>query len=257
MRRTKLVVPAVMLAVGIAGCTTALPPEKVEAIGPPFNDEIKRGYLQLASTDSRFGAKARRAMLGADVWPDKVGESEIPAEMRPEALVLRERLVAALEGNARLNAPVEAAAAQTNFDCWLEESGDRPGSADAAACKEAFLAALAGAEAAVVAVELPDAFQVFFETGRSDLDAAALRTIDEAAAGARVARAEEIEVIGFTDRSGDPAANERLALRRSEAVAAALSQSGVPRERIIVNSGGAAGTLDDQESRRVDIIVDR
>jgi OOP family OmpA-OmpF porin len=247
MRRTALIV----------GCTTALPPEKVEAIGPPFNDEIKRGYLQLASTDSRFHDKARRAMLGADVWPDKVGDSDVPADMRPEALVLRERLVDALEGNARLNAPVDAAAAQTNFDCWLEESADRAGSAQAAACKEAFLVALAGAEAAVVMVELPDAFRVFFGTGRSDLDTTALRTIDDAARGALAARAEDVEVIGFTDRSGDPAANEQLALRRSEAVAAALSQAGVPRERIIVNSGGEAGTLDDRESRRVDIVIDR
>lgn len=254
MRRAMSLVGAVMLGTLTAGCTTALPPEKVEAIGPPFNEEIKDGYLQLASTDSRFRGKARRAMLGDDVWPDKVGPSEIPDAARPEALALRARLVDALEGNARENAPVEAAAAQTSFDCWLEELED--GSApEAAACRDAFLVALAASEAAVVAVELPDAFQVFFASGRTDLDPAARRTVGEAAAGALAARAPAIEVIGFSDRSGDAATNDRLARERAAVVASALASAGFPRDRILITGGGPIGTRDDPTSRRVDILV--
>ena len=60
-------------------------------------------------------------MLGDTVWPDKVASREIPAASQSEALVLRERLLRALEGDARKAAPVEAATAQINFDCWLDE----------------------------------------------------------------------------------------------------------------------------------------
>jgi OOP family OmpA-OmpF porin len=252
------------LAAGLAGCTTALPPEKVEAIGPPFNNEIKKGYVQLAAASGpavigsgHFHGKARAAMLGDDVWPDKVGSRDIPAAARPEALQLRERLVAALESNARLNAPVEAAAAQTNFDCWLAELEEAGSPDDTAGCRQAFLAALEVAEAAAVTGDLPGAYQVFFGSGRSDLDPEALVLIDEAARGAAAARAERVEVIGYADRSGDLASNQQLSERRAEAVASALTQAGVPARAIEVRAGGPTGVRDDRASRRVDIVLGR
>lgn len=263
MRSAIRIVGLALAGGALAGCTTALPPEKVEAIGPPFNEELKQGYVQLAAAESggmlfrnsHFYGKARNAMLGDDVWPDKVGSRDIAPELRPEALELRARLVAALEGNARMNVPAEAATAQTSFDCWLDEIEDQPGSDAAEACRQGFLVALAAAEAATAMAELPPAYEVFFTTGRSDLDQTAVATIEEAARGAGLARAERVEVIGYTDRSGDPATNERLARRRAEAVAAALSQAGVPRQIIEVRSGGAIGTRDDRSSRRVEIVV--
>ena len=262
--RSAIRIVGLALVIGAsAGCTTALPPEKVEAIGPRFNEEVKQGYVQLAAAESggmlfrgsHFYDKARSAMLGDEVWPDKVGSRDIPADLRPEALALRARLVAALEGNARINAPAEAAAAQTNFDCWLDELEESAGSDSAEACREGFLVALAAAEAAAESADLPPAYEVFFTTGRSDLDQTAVATVEEAARGAGLSRAGRVEVIGYTDRSGDSATNELLARRRADAVAAALSQAGVPREMIEVRSGGAIGTRDDRSSRRVDIVA--
>jgi hypothetical protein len=37
------------LLLGLGACTTALPPEKTTALGGPFNDQIKQGYVRLAS----------------------------------------------------------------------------------------------------------------------------------------------------------------------------------------------------------------
>ena len=36
------------LWLGLAACTTALPPDKVTAIGGPFNEALKDGYVRLA-----------------------------------------------------------------------------------------------------------------------------------------------------------------------------------------------------------------
>ena len=118
------------LLIGLGACTTALPPEKTTALGGPFNEEVKQGYLRLAEAQPaltdfadwyHFRGKARNAMLGNTVWPDKVASRAIPAAAQPEAVAQRERLLRVLEGGGRVAAPADAAAAQTNFDCWLEE----------------------------------------------------------------------------------------------------------------------------------------
>lgn len=71
-------------------CTTVLAPERTEALGPPFNDALKEGYLQLAGSRWQQGSwealhfrdKARQAMLGDLVWPDDVAGSRVPAARR-------------------------------------------------------------------------------------------------------------------------------------------------------------------------------
>ena len=40
-----------LLVAALGACTTALPPDKIAAQGPPFNDEIRQGYVQLASAE--------------------------------------------------------------------------------------------------------------------------------------------------------------------------------------------------------------
>lgn len=253
-------------AVVLAGCTTALPPEKVEAIGPPFNDALKERYIQLAATDGQilywpggghFYQKARAAMLGDDVWPDKVGSRDIPPAARPEALALRERLVTALLANARANVPLEAAEAQASFDCWLRELEQSGDAALMTGCKESLLAALAEAEAATAAVLLSDRYEVFFAPAATDLGPEAVTVVDLAARDLLAAGASRVEVVGYTDLSGDPAANQRLGQRRADSVAEALRQAGVPAEAIDARAGGPVGGVDDRQSRRVDIIPAR
>ena len=71
-----------LLAASGGACTTVLPPERTEALGPPFNEALKEGYLQLAASRWQEGSwellhfrdKARQAMLGDAVWPDDVCE---------------------------------------------------------------------------------------------------------------------------------------------------------------------------------------
>ena len=71
-----------------------------------------------------------------------------------------------------------------------------------------------------------------------------------------------LRVEGHADDQGSPDYNERLSLRRAQAVAKVLEEAGIPRERIDVRGYGASrplatGTSEAarQENRRVALIV--
>ena len=99
-----------------------------------------------------------------------------------------------------------------------------------------------------------------------DLGSAAVRQADkpkiaEAVATAKNRQAASVCLVGQTDKLGDKALNERLALSRSRAVAAEMVRAGYPGSKIIIaNNPEAFGDLslggrDAQEKdRRVTII---
>lgn len=262
MRRmgNTLGIGCVLLSLG--ACTTALPPEKTEAIGGPFNEQVKQGYLQLAgpvsvpfgSEHARFRGKAQQAMLGDVVYPDRVAGYDLPpGPVRDEALALRYRLVEALEAGGRERTPVDAAIAQVNFDCWLSEIGPMPPTREGEVCKETMVAALVDMEAGLAGPTEP--YSIFFESGSADLSQAARRVVEEAARAAGLARPQQIEVVGYTDPSGSVEANQILSARRAQAVADALVEAGASPGAVEV-SGQGEGSVTGvaQESRRVDII---
>jgi OOP family OmpA-OmpF porin len=250
------------LLLGLGACTTALPPEKTTALGGPFNEEIKQGYLRLAeaqrsATDVadwfHFRAKARTAMLGDTVWPDKVASRTVPPARQADAVERRERLLRVLEGGGREAAPVDAAAAQTNFDCWLEELESVEDPERHSDCRESFAAALAEAEHALI--ETP--YLVFFESGSDQLDPNAMDVVTFAARAARIAEPAEVAVTGYADPAGDASDNEALSQRRAEAVAEALRAAGVPAGGIRTAARGSAAVAGaDERARRVEITFD-
>jgi outer membrane protein OmpA-like peptidoglycan-associated protein len=63
-------------------------------------------------------------------------------------------------------------------------------------------------------------------------------------------------VTGFTDASGSAGYNQRLSLRRANAVAAALEHAGVPQSAITVSGQGEiSGGGEIAPDRRVDILL--
>jgi outer membrane protein OmpA-like peptidoglycan-associated protein len=248
------------LLLGLGACTTALPPEKVEAMGPPlpFNEQLKEGYLQLAETQRaethpinwfHFRSKAREAMLGDTVWPDKVASRQVPEASRTEAIELRERLLRALEGDARTAAPVDTAAAQVNFDCWLEELESIENPARFSDCKDSLLASLATSESALVHTP----YVVLFDQGSDRLDLDAMNVVTDALWGAKIAQPREIAVTGYADTAGEARANQVLSERRAEAVAEALRARKPPGSEIRVAARGATRGTTAQPARRVEI----
>jgi OmpA-OmpF porin, OOP family len=245
---------------GLGACTTALPPEKVEAMGPPlpFNEQLKEGYLQLAEAQRaethpinwyHFRSKAREAMLGDVVWPDKVASREVPAASQTEAVELRERLLRALEGDARTAAPVDAAAAQVNFDCWLEELESIKNPAHFSDCKDTFLASLSKSEGALIHTP----YVVLFDKGSDRLDLDAMNVVTHALWGAEIAQPREIAVTGYADNAGEARANQALSQRRAEAVAEALRAGKPPASEVRVAARGATPGTTGEQARRVEI----
>lgn len=107
-------------------------------------------------------------------------------------------------------------------------------------------------------------YLVFFEFDRADLSARARDILAEAASSIRRANVTRIEVNGHADRSGTPAYNQALSMRRAEAVAADLVARGVPRETIAIRAFGetrplvqTADGVAEPQNRRVEIILPR
>jgi OOP family OmpA-OmpF porin len=105
-------------------------------------------------------------------------------------------------------------------------------------------------------------YLVFFDWDKSDLTARAKQIIAEAAQNASRVKLTRIEVNGYTDLSGTAAYNQKLSVRRADAVASELIKDGVPRAEIATQGFGeshplvptAAGVREPQ-NRRVEIIL--
>ena len=248
------------LLLGLGACTTALPPEKIAAMAPPlpFNEQLKEGYLRLAETQRaethpinwyHFRSKAREAMLGDVVWPDKVTSWQIPEASQAEAIELRERLLRALEGGARKTAPADAAAAQVNFECWLQELESIHNPANFSDCKDSFEAALAKAESSLIHTP----YVVLFDKGSDRIDPDGMNVVTFALRAARIAQPAEIAVTGYADPSGEAQANQALSQHRAEAVAEALRAGKPAGSEVRVAARGATPGTKGERARRVEI----
>ena len=119
--------------------------------------------------------------------------------------------------------------------------------------------------AAVVAAPVPAparTFLVFFDWDRADLTDRARQIIAEAATNARTVSSTRIEVSGHADRTGTAVYNQRLSVRRAEAVAAELVRRGVTRNMITIQGFGfdrplvpTAQGVREPQNRRVEIVL--
>lgn len=81
-------------------------------------------------------------------------------------------------------------------------------------------------------------YQVFFDWDKSVITPNSDKIIADAAEGASRARAVRIQVIGHTDTSGAPSYNQKLSLRRAEAVRQSLIRHGTPANIITIEGVG-------------------
>ena len=81
-------------------------------------------------------------------------------------------------------------------------------------------------------------FVVYFEWNRSDLNQAAIETIDAAINRARQCNLANIVVVGHTDTSGSPQYNMGLSERRAGVVREALVARGAPASSITAQARG-------------------
>jgi OmpA-OmpF porin, OOP family len=105
-------------------------------------------------------------------------------------------------------------------------------------------------------------YLVFFDWDRADLTDRAREIVAEAARNSTHVQYTRIEVNGYTDTSGKPAYNQRLSVRRAQAVAAELVRNGVPRNAITIRGFGQTHLLvptgpgvREPQNRRVEIVL--
>ena len=105
-------------------------------------------------------------------------------------------------------------------------------------------------------------YLVFFDWDRADLTERARQIVAEAAQNSTRVKTSRIEVQGNADRSGTPAYNQGLSLRRAQTVAAELVRDGVPKAEIEIQAFGdtrplvpTAPGVREPQNRRVAIIL--
>ena len=106
----------------------------------------------------------------------------------------------------------------------------------------------------------PRVFIVFFDWDRDTITPQGMQIVQQAADAYKSGAPVQLQVTGYTDRSGSAAYNQRLSERRASNVANALATMGVPRNQMAVSGRGendnrvptAAGVREPQ-NRRVEI----
>jgi len=104
-------------------------------------------------------------------------------------------------------------------------------------------------------------FMVFFDWDRDTITPEGMAIVQQAADAYKSGASVQIQVTGYTDRSGSPAYNQRLSERRANNVANALARTGVPRNQMAVGGRGendnrvpTADGVREPQNRRVEIV---
>ena len=93
-----------------------------------------------------------------------------------------------------------------------------------------------------------------FPSGGAEVPASALDFLAKAAAGLKKLPASYVfEIAGYTDNTGDAAANLALSQKRAEAIRDVLVKAGVPADMLVAKGCGSADPIasnDDPQGRR-------
>ncbi|AWK87223.1 OmpA family protein [Azospirillum thermophilum] len=103
--------------------------------------------------------------------------------------------------------------------------------------------ATAAAPAAVAAPKAQTEYLVFFDWDKSNITPAADRVISDAVTAIGKGANTRIHVVGHTDTSGSPAYNQKLSVRRAEAVKKALVSKGIAAANITTEGKGETQLL--------------
>jgi len=102
----------------------------------------------------------------------------------------------------------------------------------------------------------PPTYTVYFDYNSSRLDPGAREILRFAAGSYRAGTPTTVQVTGYTDPAGSAGYNQRLSVRRANAVAAVLAQGGVPRNALVVSGQGETSNAPTPgQDRRVVVVL--
>ena len=246
----------------------------MEPQGPAFNRGLRSGYLEYGDVQyddydlgdfAHFAFKAVDSAKGENVLPDRVESRDLALGDVDELAAARARLMAALGQTGRKKAAMDAANAQTSFDCWLEMTEDEEPPEEIVTCKGAFEDAITQVERALTRDVVPgfgeDVYLVFFAWDQATLTPVALTVLDQLQADFALGKPVRIVIAGHADRSGSEAYNQALSERRARNVAQALGQRGIPASTMTLEAYGeirprvpTADGVREPQNRRVEIV---
>ncbi|CAK0752684.1 putative OmpA-like domain-containing protein [uncultured Gammaproteobacteria bacterium] len=229
-------------------------------VGSPFTAALAKGYLEFAANQKEegdlrnFEVFARKALLAAqgvvvdpelpDRWDlDKINYAPRAVTVPyADAYEARTRLLNAFWKCTRLRAPEAAAKAQVSYDMWIEELEEGWEAAEINEAKADFLANVELVEKSCPPPAYPEAYVVYFDSGRADLKKSGKAIVAEVArivkAAPKVGQIKLVHTIGWADTRGRADANQRLSERRAAVVRDGLIASGIPADALSTEARG-------------------
>jgi OmpA-OmpF porin, OOP family len=251
---------------------------EVNAVGSPFTRALTGEYRDFANREMNemfdypdalhFARKGLAAAAGEIVLPEPVSDWNLLPGQMEELGTNRGRLINALDKGARDIAPEQAATAQAQFDCWIEQQEENWQTEDILTCKTRFMESMEALEsmiqpqpvieevteglAPIIQEELTEdvdmaaapmkpedaMYLVFFDFDSFALTNAGKKILDAMGEELGKQSPEIVHIVGHTDSAGDKAYNNRLAMKRANAVRDGLVERGVNAETIRVESRG-------------------
>ncbi len=266
-RRTFLTGYAIGLVI-LGACTSTRDVNEAASMKPtgsPFTQSLHKEYVDLAKfeveqgdrSDARhYALKAKDAAAGKAVGPDDFNVREIGAPENKTLTDARSRLLSALGGPEAAKKPETAAKAQSMFDCWMEQQEEGWQYDHIAACRKGFDTAMAALAPEKMAAA-PGPQTVYFKFNSAELTEQSQQDLATVVRDYKLAKPKTVNVITYTDLSGNKEYNAKLAAMRGKSLEGQLKQAGV--DAIKVDARGAVEPVVDtpkpnQENRRGVII---
>ena len=245
---------------------------EVQAVGSPFTQHLAAEYRDFSNNEMNemldypdalhFARKGLAAASGETVMPEPISDWNLLPRHMEELSTARGRLIVAFDLGAREVAPQQAAIAQARFDCWIEQQEENWQDGDILHCKNQYLEAITALEGMIepyqpvpappapmpAPMEMPVAaepmtpeeamYLVFFDFDKSDIGAGGQNVLDAVAEEVRSRSLNSVTIVGHTDSSGPQSYNNKLAMRRANAVRDALVTRGIDQALIRVEGRG-------------------
>ena len=247
---------------------------KANAGGSPFTQQLTAEYKAFSNyllkdmkdyADAlHFARKGLASASGENVMPEPVNDYDLEAVEITELSDARARLVSAFDRGAREVIPGKSAVAQARYDCWIEQdegSVNDTGKTGSLDCKGEFMAAMQEVEAALPAdapmAPAPDMgvpspvgmmdgtgepmalkeamYLVFFDWDSSVVGTGGASVLDAVVKEINNRGVARVNIVGHTDTSGPTTYNDKLAMRRANAIKKELIARGVAADKINVS----------------------
>ncbi len=273
MLRSLVVLASVLL---VSACSTDYYSEvkavnQTNSVGNAFTQKLAAEYSNLVNQELQtyndhadslhFSRKGLAAARGDMVMPEAISDWDVNEGHMSELIATRARLVNVFANGARELQPDLSAFTQVRFDCWIEEQEENFQPQNISTCKSQFMDGLAQLEATIAPappapapqamVEQPfdvDPSQpmkvenakyiVFFDFDKHNLNAGANSILDAAAEEARGRNLVAINLVGHTDTSGSRDYNQRLSMKRANAVRDGMVARGVDANLLSLSHRG-------------------